>query len=61
MCESAIASYADDPMFPDIGIDHVIKSHEDDSINLFKWFLGNQIKANSKKFSPYHQEVKGLV
>lgn len=50
MCESAIASYVDDPMFPDIGIDHVIKSHEDDSINLFKWFLDNHMKVNSDKY-----------
>ena len=30
-------------------IDDVIKSLEDDSINFFKWFLYNQIKANSDK------------
>ena len=31
-------------------IDDVIESLEDDSINLFKWFLDNQMKANSDKF-----------
>ena len=30
-------------------IENVIKSLEDDSINLFKWFLDNQMKANSNK------------
>ena len=31
------------------GIDYFIKSLEDDSINLFKWFLNNQMKGNSNK------------
>ena len=30
-------------------IDDVFKSLKDDSINLFKWFLENQMKANSDK------------
>ena len=30
-------------------IDDVIKSLEDDSINLFKWFIDNQMNANSDK------------
>ena len=30
-------------------IDDVIKSLEDDSGNFFKWFLDNQLKANSDK------------
>ena len=47
MCETDLASYA----YDNIGdsIDNVIKSLEDDSINLFKWFLDNQMKANSDK------------
>ena len=32
------------------GIDDVIKSLEDDSVNLFKWFLANHLKANSDKW-----------
>ena len=31
-------------------IDGVIKSLEDNSINLFKWFLDNQMKAISDKY-----------
>ena len=42
-------------MFRKIFLDQVIKSHEVDSIKLFKWFLGNQMKANSTEISPYHQ------
>ena len=30
-------------------MDDVIKSPEDDTINLFKWFQDNQMKANSDK------------
>ena len=30
-------------------IDDVIKSLENDYINVFKWFLDNQMKANSNK------------
>ena len=30
-------------------MDDVIKSLEDNSINLFKWFLDNQMKVNSDK------------
>ena len=49
MCETDFASYADDitPYVLGDGIDDVIKSLEDDSINLFKWFPDNQMKANS--------------
>ena len=51
MCETDFASYADDNAAYVSGesIDDVIKSLEDDSINLFKWFLDNQMKANSDK------------
>ena len=51
MCETDFASFADDntPYALGDGIDDVIKSLEDDSINLFKWFLNNQMKANSDK------------
>ena len=49
MCKTDFASYADDntPYALGDSIDHIIKSLEDDSINLFKWFLDNQLKANS--------------
>ena len=51
MCESDFSSYADDntPYAFGDSTDDVIKSPEDDSINLFKWFLDNQVKANSDK------------
>ena len=51
MCETDFASYADDntPYALGDNIDDIIKSLEDDSINLFKWFLDNQMKANSDK------------
>ena len=43
MCETDFASYADDNTFYVLGdsIDDVIESLEDDSINLFNWFLDN--------------------
>ena len=46
MGETDFASYADDntPYVLGDSIDDVIKSLEDDSINLFKWFLDNQMK-----------------
>ena len=51
MCETDFASYADDntPYALGDNIDDIIKSLEDDSINLFKWFLDNQMKANCDK------------
>ena len=51
MCKIDFASYADDnkPYVSGDNIDDVIKSLEYDSINLFKWFLYNQMKANSDK------------
>ena len=51
MRETDFASYADDntPYVSGDSIDYVIKSSEGDSINLFKWFLDNQVKANSDK------------
>ena len=51
MCETDFASYADDntPYALGDSIDDIIKSLEDDSINLFKWFLDNQMKANSNQ------------
>ena len=52
LCETDFASYADDNILYVSGdtIDDVIKSLEDDSINLFKWSLDNQMKANSDKY-----------
>ena len=46
--------YADDntPYVLGDSIDDVIKLLGDDSINLFKWFLGKQMKANSNKCHP---------
>ena len=51
MCETDFASYADDntPYASGDSTDKVIKSIEDDSINLFKLFLDNQMKASSDK------------
>ena len=51
MHETDFASYAYDNAPHDLGdrIDGVIKSLEDDSINLLKWFLDNQMKANNDK------------
>ena len=51
MCETDFASYADNntPYALGDSTDDVIKSPEDDSINLFKWCLDNQVKANSDK------------
>ena len=49
MCETNFASCADDNTLyvSRDSINDVIKSLEDDSINRFKWFLDNQMKANS--------------
>ena len=51
ICRTDFESYADDntPYVSGDSIDNVIKSLEVDSINLFKWFLDNQMKANSDK------------
>ena len=51
MCETDFASQADDntPYALGDSTDDIIKSLEDDSINLFKWFLDNRLKANSDK------------
>ena len=50
MCQTDFASYADDNAPYALG-DRMddIKSLEDDSVNWFKWFLDNQMKANSDK------------
>ena len=47
MCETEFASYADDNTTYILGdsIDDVFKSLEDDSLNLLKWFLDNQMKG----------------
>ena len=49
MCETDFVSYADDntPYVSGESIDDVIKSFEDEPLYLFKWFLDNQMKANS--------------
>ena len=57
MCETDFASYADDntPYALEDSINDVIKSLEDDSVNLFKWFLDNQMKDNKLNFNE-HQD-----
>ena len=52
MCETNFASYTNDNTSYVLGdsMDDAIKSLEDDSINLFKWYLDNQMKANSVKY-----------
>ena len=52
ICETDFAGYADDnkPYVSGDSIDDVIKSLEDDSINLFKWFLDNKMKGNSDEY-----------
>ena len=51
MCDTDFANYADDNTSYALGdsIDDIIKSLKNDSINFFKWFLDNQMKANSDK------------
>ena len=51
MCETDFVSYAHDntPYVSGDSKNAINKSLEDDSINLFKWFLDNQVKANSNK------------
>ena len=52
MCKADFGSCAGDhkPYVSGDSINDFIKSLEDDSINLFKWFLDNQMKANCKKY-----------
>ena len=61
MRENGFASYAGDntPYVLRHSIDDVIKSFEDDSINLFQCVLANQMKANSNKchLSPVNKVV----
>ena len=60
MYETDFATYADDntPYISGNSRDDIIKSLEDDSINLFKWFLDNQMKANSNvTLSPVNKVV----
>ena len=58
--ETEFASYADDntPYTSDQNIDDVIKTLENNSVNLFKWFSNNQMKANKDKchFIPSNKE-----
>ena len=51
MCDSDFTSYADDNTAYRLAdtIDEVIKSLETASVKLFKWFEGNQMKANQYK------------
>ena len=51
MCEIGFSSFANDdaPYVSGDSVDTVIKSLEDDKISLLKWFLDNQMKANSNK------------
>ena len=49
--ETEFASYADDntPFISDKNIDDVIRTLENKSMRLFKWFSNNQIKTNKDK------------
>ena len=51
MCETDFAIYAGDktPYVSGDDADDIIKSLENEYINIFKWFLHNQIKGNSSK------------
>ena len=51
MNETEIASYADDntPYTSCQNIDNVIRTLENDSVRLFKWFSNNQMIANKDK------------
>ena len=51
MNETEFASYADDntPFISDKKIDDVIRTLENESIRLFKWFSNNQVKTNKDK------------
>ena len=54
MSETDFTSYTDDNttyVLTD-SVDDVVKSVEDNSINLFKWFLDKQMKANCNKCHP---------
>ena len=54
MNETEFASYADDntPYTSGQDIDNVIRTIENNSIRLFKWFSNNQMKANKDKCHP---------
>ena len=51
MSETEFASYADNntPYTSGQNIDNVIRTLENDSVRLFKWFSNNQMKANKDK------------
>ena len=51
MNETKFATYADDntSYTSDQNIDNVIRTLENDSVRLFKWFSNNQTKANKDK------------
>ena len=52
MTEIDFARYADDhtSYVLNYRIDDVIKLLEDESLNLFKWFIGNPLEANNNKY-----------
>ena len=52
MSETDFAHYADDhtAYVLNNGIDRVIKSLQDESLNLFKWFPDHSMETNSKKY-----------
>ena len=54
MNKTEFASYADDntPYTSGQNIDNVIRTLENDSVRLFKWFSNNQMKANKDKCHP---------
>ena len=52
MTEIDFARYVDDhtPSVSNYSIDDVIKLLEDESLNLFKRFIGNPLETNNKKY-----------
>ena len=60
MSETDFAHYVDDhtAYVLNNGIDHVIKSLQDESLNLFKWFPEHSMETNSKKIPSYDQYTK---
>ena len=52
MAEIDFARYADDhtPYFSNYSIEDLIKILKNRSLNLFKWFMGNPLETNNKKY-----------
>ena len=64
MNETEFASYTDDntPFISDKNIDDVIRTLENKSMRLFKWFSNNQIKTNKDKcYLPLSNEERVTI